>query len=108
MNINKLGWYPYSAFTSTVSIFGTGRYSAGYHSRKANTITLTNPLIGNAVLPATYSRVMVLVVTNRYLSPLYKMTPTPNAARVTKNLRWIYRRWEQIHTARHYAESERP
>lgn len=74
-----------------VSIFGTGRYSAGYQSRKASIITVTNPLTDNVVLPATYTRVMVaqklVVVTNQYLSPLYKITPIPNAAWVTKNLR---------------------
>lgn len=53
-------------------------YSAGYQSRKASIITVTNPLIGKAVLPATYTRVMVakklVVITNQYLSPLYNST----------------------------------
>lgn len=91
--MNKLSWYYVVPSLLPVSIFGIGRYSAGYQSRKANTIVVTNPLIDNAVLPATYTRGMVakklVVETNQYLSPLYKITPIPNAAWVTKNLRLI-------------------
>lgn len=47
MNLKKLIWSLHGALLPCSSLFGSGRYSAGYQKRNVDTITATKPLIYN-------------------------------------------------------------